>query len=204
MITAKNEEQINNALANDFTTPGATKLSVGESVGIGYGLQIYLKGKLVLTIGGGGGGGCISSSEEGYECGGGGGASIFLPDSNIKARVGGGHGVQAGYETEHNPTLFIRQLKRLQDLIANDSNVNGIAIMGGGGGGSGITTNDNTSSGRGYGFGFEIGSIEGINLAKKMMSRRTNEASRVDNRNPLNLPEHLLNEEWAIQVAEYI
>ena len=78
---------------------------------------------------------------------------------------------------------------------------------GGGGGGSGSTTNDDTvSNGRGYGFGFEIGSIEGINLAKKMMSRRTNETSSTGSgdKNPLNLSEHLLNEEWAIQVAEYI
>jgi len=206
LITAENEQQINSTLTNDFTTTGATNLSRGESAGIGCGLQIYLKGKLVLTAGGGGGGGCISSREEGYECGGGGGASIFLPDkSNIKARVGGGHGMQAGYETEHNPNLFIEHLQRLRDLLTNESNINDVAIMGGGGGGSGYTNDDNTSSsnGRGYGFGFEIGSIEGINLAKKNMSRKT-EASSDNNGNPLNLPEHLLNEEWAIQVAEYI
>jgi len=215
LITAENEQHINNALAYDFTTADTANLSRGKSAGIGCGLQLYLKGKLVLTAGGGGGGGrsYTSSSEEGYECGGGGGASIFLPDSdNTMARVGGGHGMQAGYETGHNPKLFVEQLQRLKYLLINESksNVNDIAILGGGGGGSGCT-NDNTSSsnGRGYGFGFEIGSIEGINLAKKeMMSRRSNnEASGTgsdDNRNPLNLPEHLLNEEWAIQVAEYI
>jgi len=206
LITAENEQQIDNALANDFTTTDSTKLSVGESAGIGCGLQIYRKGKLVLTVGGGGGGGGRSytvSSEEGYECGGGGGASIFLPDSNVIARVGGGHGMQAGYETEHNPKLFIEQLQRLRDLYSK-ADINDVAIMGGGGGGSGLTTNTSGSNGRGYGFGFEIGSMEGINLAKKNMSRRTNEASSDNNGNPLNLPEHLLNEEWAIQVAEYI
>ena len=71
--------------------------------------------------------------------------------------------------------------------------------MGGGRGSNNNDINDNASNDvTGYGFGlFEIGSIEAIKLAT------TDDDDEMDH-NPLNLPEHLLNEDWAIQMAEYV
>ena len=205
LVAAENEEEINEALLNDFTTTDASNLSIGESYGIGCGFQIYLRGELVLTVGCGGGGGRYSNTH--IECGGGGGASIFAPNSNIVARVGGGHGMQEGLENEHDATSYMEQLDKLRDSLTNANN-NDIAILGGGGGGRGSHDNginDNASNdGTGYGFGFEIGSIEAIRLAKNKMQRAKAGDDNEMNRNPLNLPEHLLNEDWAIQMAEYV
>jgi hypothetical protein len=111
LITAEKEEEINEALLNDFTTTDTSNLSIGQSYGIGCGFQIYLKGEFVLTVGCGGGGGRYNNSH--IECGGGGGATIYVPNSNIKkARVGGGHGMQEGFEKEHDETLYMEQLDK--------------------------------------------------------------------------------------------
>ena len=111
-----------------------------------------------------------------------------------------------GLENEHDATSYMEQLDKLRDSLTNANN-NDIAILGGGGGGRGSHDNginDNASNdGTGYGFGFEIGSIEAIKLAKNKMQRAKASCDGM-NRNALNIPEHLMNEGWAIQMTKYV
>ncbi len=228
LLTAENEDQIDKALGDDFTTVAA-KLPKGDrGGGCGAGFQVYLKGKLVLTIGGGGGGGYNSGQEKALERGGGGGASIFIP-GDTSAHVGGGHGlvkgrVESKYDTDHHAELFLTKLQKLRGLLS-EAHASDICVLGGGGGGGGETvilrlrSQGEMTDGGGYGFGFQIGS--------QMSSSRPKRSIKAPNRltvssfsnvkdydkkpsappenksNDLNLPEHLLKEDWAIKMDEY-
>jgi len=228
LLTAENEDQIDKALEDDFTAVAA-KLPKGDyGGGCGAGFQVYLKGELVLTCGGGGGGGYTSGLEKALERGGGGGASIFIPGDE-SAHVGGGHGlangtVESKHDADHDATLFLDKLEKLRDLLS-EAHTCDICVLGGGGGGGGETeilrlrSQGEKTEGRGYGFGFQIGStssgrpkrtIKAPNRLTvssfsnvKDYDKKPSTITKNKNSNDLNLPEHLLKEDWAIKMDEY-
>ena len=111
-----------------------------------------------------------------------------------------------GLDNKHDATLYVER-QRSFDIHSPNANNNDTPNLGGGGGGRGSNDNDindNASNdGTGYGFGFEIGSIEAIKLAKNKMQRAKASCDGM-NRNALNIPEHLMNEGWAIQMTKYV
>ena len=169
----------------------------------------------------GGGGGAFLFLPDGVSVSIGGGHGLIDPKTGT---------VNTKNDEDHNPKLFVKKLQALRELLSG-SKPNDIAVLGGGGGGGGETEilrlrsqGEKTVRG-GYGFGFEIGSTEAIKLAKLGSGRAKRTIKAPDSltitsfssgpsyvtptqkgkrsSNDLNLPGHLLKEEWAIKMAEY-
>lgn len=200
---------------------GDLVLTIGAGGGGGYTISHHDK---TLERGGGGGASIFIPGDEVSE------AHIGVGHGLVDAKKGR---VELKYDIDHDTKTFLRQLKKLKVLLSK-TRTSDIAVLGGGGGGGGETeilrlrSQGEKHDGSGYGFGFQIGSLRAIKLAKLnvnsgrpkrtiMAPERLNVSSfqcgqsydktkdeKKQQRNNLNLPDHLMQEEWAIKMNKYV
>ena len=99
------------------------------------------------------------------------------------------------------PDEFIKQMKRLGELLSK-ADIDDIAVLGGGGGGgAGCGPNGAATIGGGYGFGFQIGNPTAIARTKKKEDANSKQFCE----DPLFfLSEEDRNEPWALDQKKYI